>query len=230
MTLLHRPKTNEEPGSGPIGFNLNCRGDNFISGDGIERDKKFSGLIPCLILEMIEATKILFLPRYHQTLTFQMKSRDLKVQAVKLYHEKRNFAEVARVFGICEKSVRNWVRNGVESTQKSGETRGRKKILSRSEVTRVKRQTRRLAANRERVTARKVQENCDISHVSLRTVQRTLSSLRFKYLKPSKKIVLSSKHRRKRLDLASQWVIGNHDWSRTIFTDEKRFCLDGPDG
>ena len=58
-----------------------------------------------------------------------------------------------------------------------------------------------------------MKEKCELD-VNIRTVQRTLHRIGLKYAKAKKKITLT-KH---------------VDFKKVIFTDEKRFKFDGPDG
>ena len=45
-----------------------------------------------------------------------------------------------------------------------------------------------------------------------------------------KKIRLTEKHKGARLECAKRWLTKHVDFKKVIFTDEKRFKFDGPDG
>lgn len=50
-----------------------------------------------------------------------------------------------------------------------------------------------------------------------------------KYKKAIKKVSLTKWDKSQRLETVRSWFCDNHPWEQTIFTDEKRFSLDGPD-
>ena len=93
----------------------------------------------------------------------------------------------------------------------------------------MKRTVTRLLTSGERVTARKVKEKCELD-VNVRTVQKTLHRISLKNGKAKKIIVLSKKHKGARLVCAKRWLTKHVDFKKVIFTDEKRFKFDGPDG
>ena len=107
--------------------------------------------------------------------------------------------------------------------------RGRKRSIGKRTERRMKRTVTRLLTSGEKVTARKVKEKCELD-VNVRTVQRTLHRIGLKYVKAKKKITLTKKHKGARLECAKRWLTKHVDFKKFIFTDEKRFKFDEPDG
>ena len=58
------------------------------------------------------------------------------------------------------------------------------------------------------------------------TCWRTLNRLGYKCRKGSKHIVLTKKHRERRLQCVTQWLTEGHDWIETVFRQIHQ-CEDG---
>ena len=66
-------------------------------------------------------------------------------------------------------------------------------------------------------------------HVSRRTENNWLAKNKYKYQKEVQKLQLTPTHKTVRVKLISSWIHKSIPWESAVFTDEKRFTLDGTD-
>jgi transposase len=133
------------------------------------------------------------------------------------------YKAIALKVGRSDRVVRNYLRNpDLYGTKKST---GRPKALSKRDESHIV----RLASNKA-VSARQI--HADVKpKCSERTVRRCI--VKSKILKRKKYLTkpqLSVKHKQARLDWAREHMSWTDEWLNVIFTDEKKFNLDGPDG
>lgn len=105
---------------------------------------------------------------------------------------------------------------------------GPKLKIDKASKLRIKRRICGFNENKEKVNATKIIEECDLD-VSRSTVQRYLRKTGFIYKRMSSRIHLTAGQKQLRMQCVRSWISLNHDWDLTIFSDEKRFSLDGPD-
>lgn len=66
-------------------------------------------------------------------------------------------------------------------------------------------------------------------NASKTTIWRYTKGLDFSYQNIKRKFQLSTKSKKKRVEMAKKWILSSINWNRVIFSDEKLFTLNGID-
>lgn len=154
-----------------------------------------------------------------------MKSDELRKRAKAMKYEGHTFKEISGVLGISYDAVRNLCHY---KKSKHPKKCGQHRKITKSIALSIKRSIARFKSSGEKVCSPKIKEDCLIN-ASTKTVQRYLTTIGAKYKRSKNQIVLSQSHKDRRVEMCSKWIIENHNWNLTIFSDEKRFSMDGPD-
>ena len=154
-----------------------------------------------------------------------MLSADVKGAIKRYYHQNCSYRKTAGFFRISKDRVRRIVLNLYTKEKKKP---GPILKLTRRDETRIKKFIRHEVELGRRVTAGKVKEELGLS-VNKSTISRHLNRMNFFYEEFVKTLPLSKEHRRARVDFVKNLVANSTDYKKIVFSDEKRFSLDGPD-
>lgn len=155
-----------------------------------------------------------------------MKTEAKKEEILALRANGKTCKEISRKTKFSMECVKSICRQRKVNITKK---RGRKPLLTKAQKLRIKRQIFNLKEKGQKVNTTKLRKSCDLE-VSRQTISRHLTILKLKYKKIKKMIPLTLQDKMKRMMLAKIWLVKNHPWETTMFSDEKWFSLDGPDG
>jgi len=154
-----------------------------------------------------------------------MRSKEFRELATVMRNQGKSYGDIARTLNVSKQSARNLCNYQLKINKKKS---GPKQIISGFGAYRIGRQIRNLKMLGEKVTTTKIINNCNIK-ISKTTCWRTLNRIGYKCRKAAPEIVLTKKHKVARVTAITQWISERHNWHQTVFSDEKRFSLDGPD-
>lgn len=147
-----------------------------------------------------------------------------KGQIISLKNENKGVRQIAKSLNRDPGSISRYLNN--ISSHKIKKKRGRKEILKPREKRRIFRELAKTGAS-----IKKVKNKLDLTHVSISTIWNSVTnSKNFKYQKMKAGPKLEIEHKSNRLKWARKYIHWTHEWQNIIFSDEKKFNLDGPDG
>ena len=154
-----------------------------------------------------------------------MYSEEERTNIRKKYEELRSIRKVSKKCKVSIQTVFNIINN---KNNRLNKKIGRPKVINKREKLRIKKFLRSEISQEKIVNSRKVKENL-LLDASLSTIRREIKELGFTYKLTQKKLYLTKKHCIARLEFAKKHLCENTNFEHVIFSDEKRFTLDGPD-
>lgn len=149
----------------------------------------------------------------------------LKNTIIKQKNEGQTFKSIAKNLNLSEGQVK---RKFYFKRKINKRKPGPKGIINKKFALSIKRYIANSNINGKKVTCNRIIDNTGIS-ISRRAMNSWLLKQDYKFSSVAQKICLSDKHKKDRIDFVSRWIQDNIIWEQTVFSDEKRFCLDGPD-
>lgn len=148
------------------------------------------------------------------------------IRMVKIkYGSGETMSQIARETRLSKSTVRNMVLNDYLKPKKK---RGPKGYKSKYIINKIKATVAKIRQDSLLVSAPMIKMVPNLTPCT-KTIQRRLTEMGMEYRMVEKSMPLTPQHKVRRVELAKHWIASSMDWSRVVFSDEKRFCKDGPD-
>lgn len=149
---------------------------------------------------------------------------DIKNQIIGDRRKGMSLGQIAKKYAKAKATIQRIINSSKLNKLK----RGPKDKISKMDKRRIKTCIEKNSKHGISVSCTKIQQELNLQ-VSVPTVFRALKCLNFDYLNLPCKFKLTGKMKQVRVRIARHYIESQIDWNRVIFSDEKKFTLDGCD-
>jgi DNA invertase Pin-like site-specific DNA recombinase len=150
-------------------------------------------------------------------------TKDNREKIIRLRNQRATYRAIHEQTGVSETTCRRyylaWLRHVAYRLP------DRPRVLCPRGIRRLKRTTMK----KRKLGSRMLAKEC-LLQISHQTILRTLNRQGIVKKKIRQRPVHQQHHKDPRLKFAKYHILHGTDWKTVICSDEKRFCLDGPDG
>lgn len=150
-------------------------------------------------------------------------SKEDKDQVRLLNNNGMGYGKISKLFKVSKSAIRRIIK-----TKGYKQKVGPKHKLDKNDKRRIKSFIQYENQHGRKLTSNKIMNEFDLK-VHRTTISRALKVMRFNYCNVPHKFKLSLKMKQKRIDVCKKFLIGNTNWSKVIYSDEKSFHLYGCD-
>lgn len=154
-----------------------------------------------------------------------MYSKEERASIKDLYSQLNSVRKTAEKAGVCLQTVHRIIN---EEKNSVGKKIGRPRKLDRHDRLRIKKYVISQLNEGRIVSTNDVKENLNLKE-SPNTIRRELNAMGFYFDYIIKQLPLTKENKQKRVAFAKKNILERVDIYNIVFSDEKRFCLDGPD-